>query len=147
MKARAYMPVSKSDTHLTPDEVPKVIDAIWELDWNSMFDPCPADTPFKAPCFFNGLYIDWHKWNRVNPPYGDGKKEKGDTLLAGFVRKALKELERGNCSIMLLPSKTDQDWWHWLNDGGFKTNYFNHRLKFKNNKDTATQPHFLVLIQ
>lgn len=133
----SYMPKSKSDTHLTPDEVHDVIDAVWGLDSKSMFDPCPAW------CIWDALQIDWENWNYVNPPYGRLKGQK-ETLLHQFVMKAIKELKKGHKSIMLLPSKTDQDWFHELINWKFEINWFNHRLRFKNHPWSATQPHFLV---
>lgn len=136
----SYMPPSKSDTHITPDEVHEVVDAVWGLNSKEMFDPCPVNGK-------DGLEIEWKEWNYVNPPYGDGKKDKnGHTLLAAFVFKAIIESPLAHYSIMLLPSKTDQDWFHWIIERKFDINWFNHRLKFKNNKWSATQPHFLVRI-
>lgn len=144
-KRAPYMPQSKSDTHITPDEVFDKIEQLWNLTPLEMYDPCPADYPEQG---WDGLEVSWKKWNYVNPPYGDGKKdEDGDTLLAKFVRKALDEIRVGHNSIMLLPSKTDQDWFHWLLDRKFEMYFFDHRLKFKNNKWSATQPHFLVMIK
>lgn len=137
----SYMPKSKSDTHLTPQEV---FDTIQELDWipnMKYFDPCPANAEF------DGLRLSWASWNYVNPPYGDGTKdENGNTLLARFVKKALDEYANCNYTIMLLPSKTDQNWFHWLLEKKFDIYWFNHRLRFTNNKYGATQPHFLVRI-
>ncbi len=104
----------------------------------NLYDPCPINTPYKSPCFFNGLYGDWQEWNYVNPPYEV-------KTLTKFVEKAVEQSKKGKNSWMLLPSKTDQEWFH---------NHIKHRnivwifrrLKFKNNKDSATDPHFLVLI-
>ena len=136
---KGYMPASKSDTHITPDEVHEIVLKKWGLNSSVMFDPCPANSTV------NGLTIPWTGWNYVNPPYGDGKKdENGDTLLARFVKKAISELKLGHKSIMLLPSKTDQDWFHSIKN--YEIYWFDHRLKFKNNKWSATQPHFLVRI-
>ncbi len=135
------MPPSKSDTHLTPDEVHEVILSVWELDSRKMFDPCPANADF------DGLKIGWEDWNYVNPPYGKIKGER-KTLLSQFVTKAIHELETFNHkSIMLLPSKTDQDWYHELVRHGYGIYWFDHRLRFKNNKWSATQPHFMVMIK
>ena len=138
--ARPYMPASKSDIHITPDEVFDKIKELWGLA-NYFYDPCPVDP--KA----DGLISSWREWNYVNPPYGNGKKDKdGNTLLARFVKKAIEELTLGHNSIMLLPSKTDQKWFHWLLERNFDMYWFDHRLKFKNNKYAATQPHFLVKV-
>jgi len=106
-----------------------------------LHDPCPADTPYKAPIFFNGLYGDWYIHNYVNPPF-----EK--TILESFIKKAVQQSKKKRWSIMLLPTKTDQDWFH---DIILKNNYSIHwirkRLHFKNNKHHATHTHFLVFIK
>lgn len=136
----SYMPQSKSDTHITPDEVFDVIRNKWNMEPFSFYDPCPANADF------DGLKVGWHDWNYINPPYA-AKKGERQTMLDKFVRKALAEQEQGNYSIMLLPSKTDQDWFHELIKRNLDIHWFDHRLKFKNNKDRATQPHFLVMIR
>jgi len=49
---------------------------------------------------------------------------------------------------MVLPSTTDQDWFHDLVIGGnYEILWIRKRLKFKNNKNHATDTHFLVLIK
>lgn len=139
------MPKSKSDTHITPDVVFSIISFQWGYEKEDMFDPCPVGAT-------DGLEIDWKKLNFVNPPYGDGKKdENGNTLLARFVHKAILESRKGNITVMLLPSKTDQDWFHQLDNlrlsEGYNIIWISGRLKFKNNKWAATQPHFLVRVK
>ena len=131
----SYMPKSKSDTHLTPDRVYDMIKENWGYSKDDMFDPCPEDSLFDG---LNYNKLDWQKINYVNPPY---------TLLREFVKRAIDETVLGNKTIMLLPSKTDQEWYHNLIDLKFEIVWIRRRLKFKNNKWSATQPHFLVLIQ
>ena len=133
-----YMPSIKSDVHLTPDRVWELIKEKWGWDKEEFFDPCPVD--YKL----NGLLINWKDMNFVNPPYSRQKGEK-KSLLTLFVDKALKEtLLNNSTTVMLLPSKTDQDWFHRIKD--LEIVWINKRLKFKNNVNHATQPHFLVKI-
>ena len=136
----AYMPMSKSDTHVTPDEVFKVIEEVWYIQKHEMFDPCPVGANF------DGLTIPWKPWNFVNPPYAKLKGDKA-TMLHMFVFKALAEADLSHKTIMLLPAKTDQQWFHELVRRKFTKYWFSHRLKFKGNKWSATQPHFLVKIE
>ena len=126
------MPQSKSDTHLTPDRVWDLIRELWDYSKSQFFDPCPVNSTFDS------LKIEWNQLNFVNPPY---------TLLKEFVFKAMSESVKGNQTIMLLPAKTDQMWFHILIDKRYEINWIQKRLKFKNNKWSATQPHFLVLIK
>ena len=135
----SYKPNSKNQEHITPDKIYDIIEELSNIKRSELYDPVPEGTPYKAAIFFNGLYGDWQEWNYVNPPYEV-------KTLTKFVEKAVDQSTKGFKSWMLLPSKTDQAWFHkhikqrhiiWI----FR------RLKFKNNKDSATDPHFLVLIK
>lgn len=127
------MPQSKSDIHLTPDRVYDMIKEQWGYSKDDMFDPCPVNPQW------NGLLIDWKKINYVNPPYSN---------LPDWVSKAIAEANTdGNITIMLLPSKTDQTWFHWIINHDYKIIWIHRRLKFKNNKWSAPQPHFLVEVK
>lgn len=141
MKNKSYMPKSKNQEHITPDRVFYIIEIDFGIDKWKFYDPCPTGTPFRSPCFFNGLYGDWHEYNFVNPPFEIRTLEK-------FVAKAVKEAQKGRVSVMLLPCKTDQDWFHdMIIENNFEISWIRKRLKFKNNKDSATGSHFLVLIK
>jgi len=125
----SYLPKSKSDIHITPDRVYEIIRLVWGI--TDLFDPCPLDPKF------NGLVIKWRDYNFVNPPY---------TLTTEFVIKAFMELIfNGSKTIMLLPAKTDQTFFHMLQ--GLDIVWIRGRLKFKNDKWSAPQPHFLVMIE
>ena len=130
----AYMPPIKSDVHITPDRVWDMIKENWGWNKEQFFDPCPVNPQW------NGLDIDWKEMNFVNPPYSRQIGER-KTLLAQFVDKALEET---GTTIMLLPSKTDQEWFHKIKD--FDMIWIRGRLKFIGNEWSATQPHFLVKI-
>ena len=130
----SYMPPIKSDVHITPDKIWHLIKDKWGYDKEDFFDPCPVNPKH------NGLEIKWEKLNFVNPPYSREKGEKKSQLTL-FVEKALEE--KGT-TIMLLPSKTDQDWFHQIKH--LDILWISRRLRFKNNIHSATQPHFLVKI-
>ena len=126
---QSYMPKSKSDVHITPDRVWSMIHELWGWNKEEFFDPCPVNEKF------DGLNVEWEKLNYVNPPY---------SLLKEFVQKALDEQLYGNETILLLPTKTDQQWFHDLIKREADILWIKGRLKFKNNKWSATQPHFLA---
>jgi hypothetical protein len=126
------MPPAKSDTHLTPDRVYDMIEEIWGYTKREMFDPCPENP------VWDGLDIDWGYVNYVNPPY---------SLLKEFVAKAFDGVQKGEQTIMLLPSKTDQSWFHDLIFKKCEIHWIKGRLRFRNNKWSATQPHFLVRVK
>lgn len=140
-KTTPYIAASKSQTHLTPDRVYEMINKKWGHAKEDMYDPCPAGVPYKAPCFFNALYeVDWYPVNYVNPPFEV-------RTLEAFVKKAIEQLLKDRESIMLLPVKTDQDWFHEIIlKKGFEILWIRRRLRFKNNTQTAGGSHFLVRI-
>jgi len=135
---KAYMPQSKSQTHITPDRIYEIISQEWGYAKDSMHDPCPAYTPYKSSMFFNGLYGDLHEVNYINPPYHN---------LSEWVMHAVNQTYKNKKTVMLLPAKTDQSWFHILINFGYKIKWIHKRLRFKNNKHHSTQPHFLVLIK
>jgi len=128
----AYMLPRKSDIYETPDRVFDIILDHWDFKKASMFDPCPLNPKF------NGLEIIWTRLNYVNPPY---------SKLSEFVDKALDEKQKfNNRSIMLLPSKTEQKWFHKLEPYWENTVWIRSRLQFKGTKFNSTLPHFLIMI-
>jgi len=131
----AYMPKSKTDEHITPNRVYKLIEDKWGLKKEDMFDPCPINA------WLDGLEIPWQDYNYVNPPF-DVK------TLTKFVARANDQWFRyGNQSIMLLPSKTDQAWFHdYILSNKYEILWIKGRLKFKGEQNGSTQPHFLVRI-
>jgi len=124
------MPAAKSDNYVTPRRVFEESRNFLNVNLDICFDPCPLNA------VFDGLKIEWQSFNFVNPPY---------SLLKEFVWKAILESVSNRWSVMLLPAKTDQAWFHSIKH--FKIHWFKGRLKFKGEKDSATQPHFLVLIK
>jgi hypothetical protein len=127
----AYMPKSKSDVHITPDRVFDLIEDYWGYSKINMFDPCPVDPDF------DGLGIDWKELNFVNPPYSH---------LKDFVYYAIDQTFYKRKTVMLLPSKTDQSWFHHLLSFHYEILWIQKRLKFKNNLHHSMQSHFLVKI-
>ena len=80
---------------LTPDDLMEQLNTEFKFD----FDPCP----YPKPNDFDGLTNEWGKSNYVNPPFGsiihEGKK-KGATA---WVRKAIKENEKGKDVVFVFP--------------------------------------------
>ena len=134
------MPQSKKQEHLTPDRVWNMLEELTPYSKQDFYDPCPVGTPYLSPCFFNGLYGDWKDINYVNPPFAV-------KILRQFYNKAKQQALKGRITIMLLPSKTDQDWFHDIFDNRYSIRWIKGRLKFKGNKDTAMGGHFLVMIK
>lgn len=56
----------------------------------------------------NGLLKDWSNeivW--LNPPYGDGKSK-----LIDWIKKAELERHKGATTVMLIPARTNTNWFH-----------------------------------
>lgn len=93
---------------------------------NSLTEPhCPALMHYTIEV--DGLVMPWWGNVFVNPPYG-----RGDSGLAGFVKKCLTEYESGNVNqiLLLVPSRTDTQWHKSL--GAITRCYITGRLKFVN---------------
>jgi len=81
---------------LTPPEIYKKLNEEFSFD----FDPCP----YPKSEDWDALSMEWGKMNFVNPPFrpNDGNG-KGPTA---FVRKAIEEKEKGNSSVILIPTQS-----------------------------------------
>jgi site-specific DNA-methyltransferase (adenine-specific) len=71
-----------------------------EFDFN--FDPCPINHDITK---WDGLKIEWKERNFVNPPYS--RKLKGE-----FVKKAIKESNKGKLCVLLIPVSTSSVLFH-----------------------------------
>ena len=98
---------------------------------NNYFDPCPINPNF------DGLNIEWHKKNFVNPPYKYIKK---------WIYKSLQEAFKNKEVVLLIPSRTDTKWFKLLIESGIAVIYFlEGRLKFSN-KNSAPFPSMIVIL-
>lgn len=136
----SYIKKSKSDVHLTPNRVFEIIKSEYGILKEQLFDPCPLNPKF------DGLKIDWKEYNFVNPPYSKIKGEK-KSLLTQFVNKAIAETDKGNTTVMLLPSKTDQQWFHDLEPFHYNIIWIRKRLIFAGEKNNSPQAHFLICLR
>jgi len=117
----------------TPDHV--LVKLKMEFGFN-YFDPCPTNPKF------NGLKISWNftRWNFVNPPYG---REIGK-----WCKKAFEEWNGGKKTVvMLIPSRTDTQWWHDYIMKATEIRFIKGRLKFKGAKNSAPFPSCIVIFK
>ena len=92
---------------LTPPDLMKELQDEFGFD----YDPCP----YPKPDDYDGLDAEWGDVNYVNPPFGcvihNGKKV-GATA---WVRKAIKEHEKGKTVVLVYPI---DKWVHMLIEAG-----------------------------
>ncbi len=98
-----------------------------------LFDPCPLN---KNP-IINGLELSWGTSTFVNPPYG---REIGL-----WVKKAYDESQLGRTVVMLMPVRTDTNYFHNYILGKAEIRFIKGRLKFrgfskKQNKIVDNEP-------
>ena len=74
----------------------------FDLDVCCSFENVPAKEYFKYPKH-DGLVEDWKKYNWCNPPFNNCEK---------WVKKAYTESLKGNNTIMLIPVRTETNYWH-----------------------------------
>jgi site-specific DNA-methyltransferase (adenine-specific) len=139
----AYMPASKTDNWATPK---------WLFDeYNQKhefgLDAAASSTNHLCDNWFgldhvdpakrDGLTADWTGYGAVwcNPPYG--------RVIKDWVEKALSHNEI--TVVMLLPSRTDTQWFHQLsNHVQVNIKFMKGRLKFGDSKTAAPFPSIVV---
>ncbi len=117
-----------------------------ELDneFNFTLDVCANSDNAKCSKYFdkemNGLEKDWTGNVWCNPPYG--------REIVNWVKKASEEIEKDYCNkiVMLVPSRTDTNWWHQyvINE---KVRFIKGRLKFGGHSNSAPFPSAVIIYE
>lgn len=120
------------------DKVNKSLDStVWETppevfnpihkEFGFTLDVCAIAENAKCARFFspveNGLLQDWSGevcW--CNPPYG--------TQVQKWCKKALLESRKGATTVLLIPCKTNTNWWHDLIIPHAEVRFLRGRVKF-----------------
>lgn len=120
-----------------------------DREFHFELDPAATDKSAKCPKYFtpadNGLDQSWGGYRVFcNPPYG--------RQIAEWVRKGYEEGQKpGTLVAMLIPARTDTQYWHdyVLNGKADEVRFIRGRLKFTDEdgkaKDTAPFPSALVI--
>ena len=101
-----YWTLSLSDEWYTPQYVFDDLGVEFDMDVCSPGLP-KACTPAKHHVTLpneDGLQIDWKGFVWCNPPYGKD--------VVKWCKKALAESKRGATTVLLMPCKTNTNWWH-----------------------------------
>jgi hypothetical protein len=119
---------TKSDRYATPQHIYNELNK--EFQFN--FDPCPLDGEANG---LSTLFVSW-AGKRVfcNPPYGNG------------IEDWIKRGHEAECSVFLLPARTDVRWFHELVLPFAKEiRFIKGRLKFGSEKYNAPFPSMIVV--
>ena len=115
---------------------PEIFDPI-NKEFNFTLDVCAIEENSKCERFIspneNGLITEWK--NEVcwcNPPYGNEVPK--------WCKKALKETKNGTTTVLLIPCKTNTNWWHDLVIPHAEIRFLRGRVKFiRQNGEQSTQ--------
>ncbi|WP_215844542.1 phage N-6-adenine-methyltransferase [Acidithiobacillus montserratensis] len=132
---------SLSQEWYTPPEIYRpILSALQREDFDCdpasphLDGPIPAQVRFTAT--ENGLLQPWHGVVWLNPPYG--------RAIRLWVQKALQEVQQGraDCIILLVPVRSDTQWWWALMEAGAEVAYLRGRIRFlqANGERAAASP-------
>lgn len=119
---------SASQDWKTPDDLYRDLDN--EFHFND--DPCPLD--FMT----DGLSRSWGTSTYCNPPYNQISK---------WVEKAHQESLLGKTVVMLLPSRTDNQWFHNCLKWAAEIRFIRGRLHFNGSKINAPFPSVIIIFK
>lgn len=133
---------SKTDSWETPQDFFNKLNE----EFNFTLDPCADEFNHKCEKYFtkqqNGLMHSWE--NEIvfcNPPYG--------REITMWVQKCFLEVEDGGCkcAVMLIPARTDTQWFHKYIYGKAEVRFIKGRLKFGNSNNSAPFPSMVVVFR
>ena len=123
--------MSQSVDWATPKGVYDALDA----EFHFTDDPCPLYGASSE----DGLAREWGSSTFVNPPYG--------RAIGLWTEKARKEAGGGKTVVMLIPSRTDTQWWHRDVMTADEIRFIKGRLKFGDAKNSAPFPSAIVVFR
>lgn len=113
----------------TPKATYDALNAEFHFD----FDPCPAKPAF------DGLAIEWHARNFVNPPYGREIRK--------WIKKGYEESLKGKLVVFLIPSRTDTAFWHDYVMKADEIRFIRGRLRFDEYRGGAPFPSCIAVFK
>ena len=113
-------------------KTPKIVFNQLNYEFNFDFDPCPYQADF------DGLSVDWGRCSFVNPPYSN---------ISAWCEKAYNEWKKGKTVVMLIPSRTDTEYWHKYIMRATEIRFLKGRLNFNGSKNSAPFPSSIVIFK
>tara|TARA_R110000822_G_scaffold917_4_gene3967 strand:- start:4001 stop:4417 length:417 start_codon:yes stop_codon:yes gene_type:complete len=134
----AYMAKAKTDSWSTPTHIYNDLND--QFHFNS-FDPCPLNDDPNI----NGLDIEWADSTFCNPPYSRLKSTIKHGM--GWVEKAHIECLKGKTVVLLLPARTDTQWFHdIILKNNYEVRFVKGRLCFGGSKFSAPFPSMVIIM-
>jgi len=129
-------------------ETPDTLFSILNSEFHFEIDLAASKENRKCILFFsetdNGLSKTWNGIGWLNPPYG-GTKENA---IKNWVKKAFDETRKDGCVVvMLIPARTNTEWWHNYCMKAKEIRFIRGRPKFKGNIHGLPQPLAIVVFQ
>lgn len=137
-----------SDEFGTPDYIFKPLND----EFHFTFDAAASAENAKCPLFFtkednalalrswvneaNAYEVDPVFW--CNPPYSRGN-------VSAFIKKAYEESQNGATVVLLVPARTEQDWFHDIVLPNAEVRFVRGRIKFNGGKTSARQSHMVII--
>lgn len=127
---------SQSVHWATPTSLYSDLDKEFHFD----FDPCKLNhSPAPLLGSSDGLSEPWGKVTFCNPPYG--------RQIGPWIKKAYDESKKGKTVVLLIPSRTDTQWWHDYVMKAHEIRFIKGRLKFGGAKTSAPFPSCVVVFK
>ena len=112
-------------------------------EFHFTLDVCANVGNAKCKTFFSkeqdGLQQQWNGVVWCNPPYGRQIKH--------WVKKASETADNGNTVVMLIPARTDTEWFHEYVYGKAEIRFIRGRVKFGGAKNSAPFPSMICVFR
>lgn len=133
---------SKRDDWETPDDFFAGLDD----EFGFTLDAAASDSNAKFWNYYtkqnNALDRPWVGTVWCNPPYGKNRKQN-----YAWVRKGYEEAQKGATVVMLLPARTDVQWFHEIAMFASEIRFVKGRLTFKGGKACAPFPSVVLVFR
>lgn len=133
---------SETDEWATPQAL---FDAL-NREFRFTLDACATAENTKCEHYFtreqDGLARDWGEYEATvwcNPPYGREIEE--------WILKAWEASQKGAVVVMLIPARTDTDYWHRYVMSADEIRFIRGRVRFGNAENSAPFPSALVVFR
>lgn len=135
-----YIPPAKLDSWCTPQYL---FDSL-NREFHFELDACATAENAKCKKYFSvqedSLMQPWARSTFCNPPYGKP--------ISKFVYKASQEAKSGKIVVMLLPARTDTEWFHrYCLNPRVELRFLKGRMHFNDGKGRSPFPSMVVIFR